>query len=212
MIPPPMLATTTALSAPTASRTIGMSSIHSSTVGSWFGASGSDSPEPRLSYMISRPKDARRSRISASGAMSHCASRWPNHWSTNRMSGGPSPRTWYARCSPSWRAYCVSGITGYTLRRACWPSARPGPPNPFELAPKTLARPALSTDRLDAGRDLSDDRCWAVVDVARGCVRCPDAMFDGPDDLDDSLTFRDQCVHDVARTELRRRLRRVSVD
>ena len=35
---------------------------------------GSDIPEPRLSYMMTRPNDARRSQNSANGGTSHCAS------------------------------------------------------------------------------------------------------------------------------------------
>src|SRR5690349_5758497 len=89
---------------------------------------------------------------------------------------------------------------------------RPGPPHAFELAAKALARPALPADRLDAGRDLSDHRRWAVVDVARGGGRRPNARLDRPDDLDDSLPFSDQGMHDVAGTDLRRRLGRVAVD
>ena len=89
-MPPPRFAMTTAFSEPTASRTADASSIHSSMVGRADVAIGSDSPEPRLSYMMSRPNDARRSRNSASGRKSHCASMWLNHWSRSRMSGGPS--------------------------------------------------------------------------------------------------------------------------
>src|SRR6185436_5595859 len=94
----------------------------------------------------------------------------------------------------------------------CRSSAQPGPPHPFQLAAKTLARPALPTDRLDARRDLPDDGRWAVVDVARGGAQCADARFDRPYDLDDPLTFGDQGMDDIAGTNLRRGLGRVAVD
>jgi len=85
-------------------------------------------------------------------------------------------------------------------------SAAAGPPHPLELAAKALARPALATDGPDAWRDLSDDGRWAVVDVARGCGRCPDARFDRVDDLNDALTLGDQRMDHVAGPNLRRRL------
>jgi hypothetical protein len=91
-------------------------------------------------------------------------------------------------------------------------SARSGPPHPFELAAETLARPTFPTDRLDAGGDLSDDRWWAVVDIARGGDGRPDARFDRPHDLDDPLAFGDERVHHVAGPDLRRWLCGVAVD
>lgn len=81
-------------------------------------------------------------------------------------------------------------------------SASSGPPHPLELAAKMFARTALPTDDFDAGCDLADDRRWAVVDVARGGGRRADARFDRPHDLDDPLTFGDQRMHHVARTNL----------
>ena len=57
-----MFAIRAARSEPTASRTAGMSSMNSSSVGSAEVGIGSDRPVPRLSNMISRPNDARRSR------------------------------------------------------------------------------------------------------------------------------------------------------
>src|SRR4029078_1793927 len=84
--------------------------------------------------------------------------------------------------------------------------------HPFELPAEALARPALAADRLDAGRDLSDHRRGAVVDEARSGFRRTDAILDRPDNLDDSLTVRDQGMHDVAGTDLRRRLGRAAAD
>ena len=74
-----------------------------------------------------------------------------------------------------------------------------------------LGRPS-PLDHLDAGRNLADDRRWAVVDVARGGDRRADARLDRPHDLDDPLAFGDQRVHHVARTNLRRWLCLVAVD
>ena len=93
-IPPPMLAISAARSQPTVSSTAGMSVMNSSRVGREDVGIGSDNPVPRLSNMISRPNVDRRSRSAASGGTSHWASRFPNHWSSRRMSGGPSPTTW----------------------------------------------------------------------------------------------------------------------
>jgi hypothetical protein len=87
-----------------------------------------------------------------------------------------------------------------------------GPSHPLELAAQALARPTLPTDRLDARRDLADNRRRAVVDVTRRGDRRADARFDRPDDLEDPLTFGDQRMHHVAGTDLRRRLCRVAVD
>src|SRR4029077_7317494 len=89
--------------------------------------------------------------------------------------------------------------------------ARSRPSHPLELAAETLARPALPTDRLDTGRDLSDDRRWAVVDIARGGDRRCDARLDRSHDLDDALALGNQRVHHVAGTNLCRGFRRVAV-
>ena len=141
-IPPPMLAISAGRSEPTVSRTAGMSAMNSSSVGSDEVGIGSESPVPRLSNMISRPNDARRSRSSASGGTSHCASRLPNHWSSRRMSGGPSPTTWYARWRSPRRAYRVSGIIALAYaperaagrplnaERAIWRFTAPAYPDP----------------------------------------------------------------------------------
>ena len=91
-IPPPMFAISAAVPSRPWSRTAGMSAMNSSSVGSEEVGIGSDRPVPRLSNMIRRPNEARRSRSSASGGTSHWASRWPNHWSSRRRSGGPPPR------------------------------------------------------------------------------------------------------------------------
>src|ERR1043165_3315275 len=84
-------------------------------------------------------------------------------------------------------------------------------PHPLQLAAEPLARPALAADRLDAGRDLADDRRWAVVDVGLGGNRRADTSFDRPHDLDDPLALGNERMDDVAGTDLRRRLRRVAV-
>jgi len=105
----------------------------------------------------------------------------------------------------------TDGVPG-EVAHASGRSAAWGPPHALELAAKALARPALSTDRLDPRGDLADDRRWAVVDVAGGRDRRADARFDRPDDLDDSLTFGDQGMDHVAGTDLRRWLCRVAVD
>ena len=110
---------------------------------------GSDRPVPRLSNMISRPNEARRSRSSASGGTSHCASRLPNHWSSRRMSGGPSPTTWYARWRSPKRAYRVSG----TIVRSLCPADKP-------LGPGSGIRP------LNAGRAMQ--RFAAPTDPGSG--------------------------------------------
>src|SRR6185369_12561184 len=86
------------------------------------------------------------------------------------------------------------------------------PAHSLELAAKALARTALAADRLDAGRDLADDRWWAVVDVAGDRDRRADPRLDRPHDLDDPFTFGDQRMHQVAGANLRRRLCRVAVD
>ena len=125
-----------------------------------------------------------------------------NRWSGFRCARtalGWITRTSGTRAEPAWR---------YPGRD----QPRSAPPHPIELAAKALARPALATDRLDAGCDLSDDRRWAVVDVARGRGRRADARFDRPHDFDDPLTFGDQGMHDVAGANLCRWLCRVAVD
>lgn len=90
--PPSDWPKSTARSEPAASRTAVMSAPRSSSVGRC--GIGSERPVPGLSYMISRVKEARRSRNLEKRGSVHCRSRCEMKPGARSMSTGPSPTTW----------------------------------------------------------------------------------------------------------------------
>ena len=85
--------TAAARSLPTASITTRMSSMRSSSVGRRSAGSRSDSPVPRLSHMITRPKVASRSSQRAWAGCSSALWNDPIQPKVTRMSRSPSPTT-----------------------------------------------------------------------------------------------------------------------
>ena len=79
---------------PTASRTLSMSSVHSSHVGMALRGTPSDAPVPRRSKKINRRNDANRLRKSAMTGSSHAISTLLPSPLKKSRSEGPSPRTW----------------------------------------------------------------------------------------------------------------------
>jgi hypothetical protein len=84
------------------------------------------------------------------------------------------------------------------------------PAQALELAPETLAGPALPTHDHDVRPSLRHDR-RAVVHVAGRGDGGPDTGLDRPHDLDDALAVGDEGLHPIACADLRRRLRRRSI-
>src|SRR6266550_4415725 len=104
--PPSPIPTSVARSAPTASRTARMSSILVSIGPRSRGRS--DSPVPRLSNMIRRENDAKRSYICRQSELNHGNTRLLNIGTSTR-SRGPSPKVWYAMATSPLRVYSISG-------------------------------------------------------------------------------------------------------
>jgi hypothetical protein len=77
-----------------------MSSARCSRVCQSRGATGSESPSPRMLNRITRLKEASRRKNRATEGHSHSTSRLNPPGRTTR-STGPSPNTWYAMWTPS---------------------------------------------------------------------------------------------------------------
>ena len=124
-----------------------------------------------------------------------------------RASAGPARR---APRRPSAHAHHRTPGTGPADGRPRPPALVGGPAQALELAPETLAGPALPAHGRDPWPGLLHDR-RAVVDVAGRGNGSPDARLDRPQDLDDALAIRDEGLHPIAGTNLRRWLCRRSV-
>ena len=85
-----------------------------------------------------------------------------------------------------------------------------GPAQALELAPETLAGPALPADARHSRLGPRHDR-RAVVHVAGRGGGGPDPRLDRPHDLDDALAIRDEGLHPITCADLGRRLRRQPV-
>ena len=79
-----------------------------------------------------------------------------------------------------------------------------------ELAPETLAGPALPADALYPRPGPRHDR-RAVVHVAGRGGGSPDPRLDRSRDLDDAVSIRDEGLHSITSANLGRRLRRQPV-
>jgi hypothetical protein len=84
------------------------------------------------------------------------------------------------------------------------------PADPLELAPEALARPALPPYEPDQWPSPRHDRRAVVHKAGRGDGGT-DTRLDRPDDFDDALAIGDERFNPIARTYLRRRLRRRSI-
>ncbi len=84
------------------------------------------------------------------------------------------------------------------------------PAHALELAPEALARPALPPYEHDHWPNPRHDRRAVVHKAGRGDGG-PDTRLDRPHDLDDALAIGDERFNPIARTYLRRRLRRRSI-
>ncbi len=94
-IPPSVSPYTTARRDPAAASTDKMSCMLSSSGNHAVSpGTGSETPEPRMSYWMTRPSRASRSKKRTAEGSSHSASMFDTPPVTNMMSRSPCPKTW----------------------------------------------------------------------------------------------------------------------
>jgi hypothetical protein len=104
------------------------------------------------------------------------------------------------------------GAPGWGRRDPDVGSGVGSPAQALELAPKTLAGPALAPDSHDPRSDFPHGRRRAAVHVARCGDGSSNTRLDRPHDLHTTLAIRDPRLHPIACANPRRRLGRRSID
>ena len=120
---------------------------------------------------------------------------------------GRAPSPSVRQCQPR-----QGGAPGWGRPDPDFGSGVGSPAKALELAPKTLAGPALAPDGHDPRSNFSHDRRRAVVHVARCGDGSSDTRLDRSHDLHNTLAICDQRLYPIACANPRRRLCRRPID